>query len=250
MEIRYFKHYSSNLQRDMEFKVYGHSGKPVLFVPCQAGRFWDFEAFHMIDTWAKWIEAGDVTVFSMDTIDGETWADKTGDCAYRVQQHERWYNYTIEELVPAIKHLSGERNGCDLPIMTFGCSMGAMHAANFFFRRPDIFSSVLALSGIYDSKDAFGDYMDGTLYNNCPNYYLANIPADHYYIDMYNQRKAIICVGQGAWEDELKVSTAQLAKVCHEKGIHAQVDFWGYDVNHDWDWWFKQCDHYVPQLIY
>ena len=111
-------------------------------------------------------------------------------------------------------------------------------------------SSVLALSGIYDPVDAFGDYMDETLYNNCPNYYLANMPADHYYIDMYNQRKAIICVGQGAWEDELKVSTAQLAKVCYEKGIHAQVDFWGYDVNHDWDWWFKQCDHYVPQLIY
>ena len=63
MEIRYYKHYSGHLQRDMEFKVYGSGGgKPVLFIPCQAGRFWDFEAFHMIDTWAKWIEAGQVTV--------------------------------------------------------------------------------------------------------------------------------------------------------------------------------------------
>ena len=43
MEIRYFKHYSHHLNRDMEFKVYGHTGKPVMFIPCQGGRFFDFE---------------------------------------------------------------------------------------------------------------------------------------------------------------------------------------------------------------
>ena len=32
MEIRYFKNYSHCLGRDMEFKVYGHRGKPVLFI--------------------------------------------------------------------------------------------------------------------------------------------------------------------------------------------------------------------------
>ena len=36
----------------------------------------------------------------------------------------------------------------------------------------------------------------------------------------------------------------------YNKGINARVEFWGYDVDHDWDWWYKQCDHYVPQLIY
>ena len=30
MEVRYFKNYSYNLNRDMEFKVYGHRGKPFL----------------------------------------------------------------------------------------------------------------------------------------------------------------------------------------------------------------------------
>ena len=39
MEIRYFRNYSHCLGRDMEMKVYGHRGKPVLFIPCQAGRF-------------------------------------------------------------------------------------------------------------------------------------------------------------------------------------------------------------------
>ena len=52
MNIEYHKHYSAHLNRDMEFKVYGHGGKPVLFIPCQGGRFVDFEGFQMHETWA------------------------------------------------------------------------------------------------------------------------------------------------------------------------------------------------------
>ena len=33
MKTEYFKEYSSNLNRDMEFKVYGHAGKPILVFP-------------------------------------------------------------------------------------------------------------------------------------------------------------------------------------------------------------------------
>ena len=101
MDIRYFKHYSSNLNRDMEFKVYGHSGKPVLFVPCQGGRFFDFENFHMTDYWAKWIDAGKCMVFSVDCIDNEAWADLNGDKRQRIEKHERWYHYVVDEMVPA-----------------------------------------------------------------------------------------------------------------------------------------------------
>ena len=249
MEIRYYKHYSGCLERDMEFKIYGHRGIPVLFIPCQAGRFFDFEAFRMIDTWSKWIEAGRVTVYSMDTIDTETYANKGGDCRWRIQRHEQWIRYITDELVPTIRHLSGERNWRDIPIMLFGSSMGAMHAGNLFFRRPDLFGSILALSGLYESEDSFGSYCDDLVYDNSPNLFLANMPADHPYISMYNQRKMVFCVGQGAWEDVLKVSTGRLKQVLDSKGIHAQVDFWGHDVHHDWDWWFRQADHYVPQFL-
>ena len=130
MEIRYYKHYSSHLNRDMEFKVYGHAGKPVLFIPCQGGRFFDFENFKMIDHWAGWIEAGRCTVYACDCIDNESWAAKGADNRWRIENHERWFNYITQELVPYIKHLSGERNGYDQGILTFGASMGAMHAAN------------------------------------------------------------------------------------------------------------------------
>ena len=48
MNIKYYKEYSHHLNRDMEFKVYGHSGQPILVFPCQDGRFYDFENFKMI----------------------------------------------------------------------------------------------------------------------------------------------------------------------------------------------------------
>ena len=43
MKIEYFKEYSHCLNRDMEFKVYGHMGIPCLVFPAQDGRFYDFE---------------------------------------------------------------------------------------------------------------------------------------------------------------------------------------------------------------
>lgn len=249
MEIQYCKHYSSHLGREMEFKVYGHAGKPVMFIPCQSGRFFDFENFHMLDVWAKWIEEGRCTVYSIDCIDDEAYADKNGDPRRRIENHERWYNYVTEEMVPTIRHMSGLANGYDQGILVFGCSMGAMHAGNLFFRRPDLFDSVLALSGLYDSSMFFPGYMDELLYRNTPCIYLANMPWDHPYISLYNQRKMIFCVGQGAWEDELKASTSYLESVLRQKGINARVEYWGYDVAHDWPWWFKQVVYYVPQLL-
>ena len=58
MEMNYVKQYSPALGRDMECKIYGHGGRPVLYIPCQDGRFFDFENFHMHETWARGLTAG------------------------------------------------------------------------------------------------------------------------------------------------------------------------------------------------
>ena len=148
-------------------------------------------------------------------------------------------------MVPAIHEMRGNYDR----ILTFGCSMGAMHAANLFFRRPDLFGGCFAISGLYDNKEFFGDYCDDLVYQNCPNLYLENIPSDHFYIDMYNNSKALIVCGQGAWEEPLLESTRWLDTVCCKKGIKARFEYWGLDVNHDWPWWYKMVDLYVPQLL-
>ena len=245
MEIRYEKHWSNILGRDMEFKVYGHGGKTVMFVPCQGGRFFDFENFKMLDCWAPWIESGQCRVFSIDCLDDIAWAAKNADNRWRIENHERWFRYVVEELVPFIYHIAGHNGG----IMTFGASMGAMHAANFYYRRPDIFDSCFAISGLYDNKEFFGDYCDDLVYNNCPALFLRNMPYDHWYMDLYNSQKSLIVCGQGAWEEPLLESTRLLDTVCCEKGIRTRFEYWGLDVDHDWPWWFKMVPVYLPWLL-
>ena len=246
MEIRYFKHYSAKLGRDMEFKVYGSgSGKAVMFIPCQAGRFFDFEGFKMHETWSQWIEAGQCTVYSIDCLDEIAWAAQGQDNRWRIVNHERWYNYIVDEMIPTIKSMSGDQR-----VLTFGCSMGAMHAANLFFRRPDLFAGCFAISGLYDNKEFFGDYCDDLVYNNCPCLYLANLPQDHYYMDLYRNSDILIVCGQGAWEEPLLESTRWLDTVCCQKGIPTRFEYWGFDVNHDWPWWHKMVGVYAPQLLH
>ena len=40
-----------------------------------------------------------------------------------------------------------------------------------------------------------------------------------------------------------------LDELFREKGINVWVDYWGYDVNHDWPWWYKQAAYFVPKLL-
>lgn len=249
METEYTKWYSPSLNRDMELKRYGHRGRPLLYIPCQDGRFYDFENFGMADALRPWIDAGEVMVFSVDTIDPETWSNSGGNPHWRICRHEQWIRYITDELVPFMRETANARNGWSgYPgIMVFGASLGATHAANLYFRRPDLFDRLLALSGIYTAEYGFGGYMDDLVYLNSPVHYLANMPADHPFIPLYNQKKAVICVGQGPWE--LPASTRQLADILAAKGISAVVDYWGFDSSHDWYWWHKQAAYFLPTLL-
>ncbi len=249
MVTHYFKDYSAILGREMEMKVYGHAGRPALFIPCQDGRFFDFENFHMADVMAPWIESGQIMVFSIDTMDAESWSNTYGDPYWRIRRYEQWIHYIVEEVVPFIQDWTRESNQWDeIPgVMVFGASLGATHAVNLFLRFPEQFDRLLALSGIYTTEYGFGSYMDDVTYMNSPVHYLANMPADHPYIQLYNQKKGVICVGQGAWEEP--ETTRRMAQICAEKDIHLWVDFWGWDVKHDWPWWYKQVEYFLPYLL-
>lgn len=249
MEMQYYKWYSQRLGRDAECKRYGHAGRPVLFVPCQDGRFFDFENFGMLDVWAPWIESGQIMVFAIDTIDKETWSHKYGDAYWRGRRYEAWIQYIVNEVAPLIRETAKCNNGWpDLPgIMTFGCSLGATHAANLFFRYPDIFTGMLALSGVYTAEYGFGTYMDEVVYQHSPIHYLANMPSDHPFIEKYNRNQAIVCVGQGDWEEPW--TTFRLRDIFAQKGIDIWVDVWGHDVSHGWDWWYAQVKHFIPKMM-
>lgn len=248
MEIRYFKGYSNRMGRDMEFKVYGSCGQACLYFPCQDGRFYDFENFGMLEECRWMIENGMLQVFSVDTVDIQSLSAVWKPQRERLLRQEAYFKYITQELVPWIHEINPSSTGND-GILAMGFSMGAYHAANTFFRRPDLFTKAICCSGLYKISYMFGDYMDEIAYDNSPIDFLKNMPAEHPYIEQYNKNRLIVCVGQGAWEEPMVESTRELEEVLQSKGIRAWIDYWGKDVAHDWCWWKKQVQYFIPKIL-
>lgn len=126
--------------------------------------------------------------------------------------------------------------------------MGAYHAANIFFRHPDVFDSLVALSGIYDARFHVGDALeDFDVYTNSPVDYLRNM-SDHWTLEQYRQNNIIIACGQGAYEEECLRNTRHLQQVLSDKAVPAWIDLWGTDVHHDWVWWRQMMPYYLGKL--
>ena len=243
MHTEEWTHYSPALGRDMHMMVYGHDGIPVLTFPTQDGMCRQMEDFGVTDQIGDYLADGRIRLFVVDTVDTESWSAKGADPAWRAGRQEQYYHYIVDQVVPLIREHSDR-----LPL-TYGMSLGANHAAVTFLRRPDLFRGMLALSGVYDTDCFFDGYMDPVLYESSPERFLPNMPQDHPYVSLYNHRKIIFCVGQGAWEEDGVRTLRHMQGVFQEKGIHAWCDFWGPDVNHDWPWWFKQTRYFLPFLL-
>jgi esterase/lipase superfamily enzyme len=244
MNIEYHKWWSPNLNQDMELKVYGHYGKPVIVFPCQGGRFYEYEDFHMIDAIHEFIDGGKVKLFTVDSVDNQSWANWNAHPSDRARRHEDYDRYIVQEVAPFVRRHCGETGQ---KFISTGASMGAYHALNFFFRHPDVFDTVISLSGLYQLSMFVGDYIDENIYFNTPLAFLPNLN-DSWYIDQYRQSQIIVCCGQGAWEDAMLADTYKLKRILEEKQIPAWIDIWGQDVNHDWPWWRKMIPHFLSSL--
>lgn len=245
MRTSYHKEYSHNLHREMEYKIYGHAGKPMLVFPTSLGRFYQYEDSGMIQTLSEFIEAGKLQIWACDSIDEETFFSAHWNHEDKVQRHEQYDKYITQELIPGILHQSRWNNGgSDQRILISGCSMGAYYSASFFFRYPQYFDTLIALSGVYSTYYFFGDYMSDNVYLNSPLHYLPGLQ-DDYYLQQYRDSNIIICVGQGDYEDEMLHETRLLQELLQRKEIPARFDYWGHDVDHDWPWWNKQIHYYV-----
>jgi esterase/lipase superfamily enzyme len=249
MKIEYFSEYSHHLGRNMEYKVYGHTGKPVLVFPTSKGRFYQYEDFGMIAAIAEFIENGTIQVWACDGIDGETFLDFGRHPYDRIQQHEHYFRYITQELIPNIQYNNKNfNNGHEHPLMVTGCSLGAYQSANMFFRFPWHFDSLIALSGVYSTDHFFGSYMDQDTYFNSPVHYLANL-SDESFLDKYRSSSIVICCGKGDFEDQMIADTLKMKEILDSKNVNAWIDIWGEDVNHDWDWWRRQMPYFLGRYF-
>lgn len=245
MERRDFVIHSSCLNKDMRIIQYGTSGVPFVGFPSQCGGAGNYEEFGIIRTLSPYLDAGRMQLFCVDSVDHESWYCEQGINTWRSARQEDYYRHITEEVLPIVQ----ENSPSGKKPVVMGIDMGATHAAIVFFRRPELFSGMLALSGIYDSAHYYHGWMDSTLYDNSVECFLSNMPEDHPWIRKYNNCFMIFCCGRGSWEDKCRETLQNLEKILHRKRINALIDYWGSDVSHDWVWWKQQLEYFIPPLL-
>jgi esterase/lipase superfamily enzyme len=247
MHIEEHRWHSPSLGREMALKVYGHWGIPLIVFPCSRGRYFDYEGMGMIGAISSFIDGGRIKLFCIDSVDSESWYNFNLSPADRNGRHEDYDRYVTGEVVPFV------RDHCrtaEIRPMTNGCSMGAYHAVNFYFKHPGIFAGVIGCSGLYrlDRPEfGLGAADIPAVYFNSPLAYLGGL-VEPWFLELYRRGTIMISVGQGAWDEEALEDTHSLEAICRAKAIPAWIDIWGHDVNHDWPWWYKQMNHFLGHL--
>ncbi len=232
--------YSPALGKEMPIATYGHYGFALLLVPTAAADYLEYERFQMMDALAPIVESGKVKVFSIDSINNESWLNKQMEGAHKGIRHNQWNEYVFNEVIPFIK----SKTSNDTQIIVSGASFGALHSMNLFLKRPDLFNGVIAMSGVYNLMEYTDGFYDEQVYYNSPAHYMPNLN-DHWYLENIRRSHHIhIFSGEGPYEAPW--SAREFADVLYGKGITYQLDIWGPEWRHDWPTW-RECLPYYLQ---
>jgi esterase/lipase superfamily enzyme len=231
--------YSHRLQKEMPVAVYGDYGFALLLVPTAAADYLEYERFQLIDSLRPFIESGKVKVFSINSINNESWMNNNMDPRHKAIRQQQFNSYVYEEVIPFVKTVTSYNT----PIIACGASFGALHSMNLFLKRPDLLNGVVALSGVYDLTEYTKGYFDDDVYFNSPQHYMPNL-TDHHVLEQIRSSEHIhIFSGSGDYEDPN--ASRSFAGILYNKGINYELDVWGSEWKHDWDTWRNVLPHYL-----
>src|SRR5688572_15809471 len=239
MERSLFGWHSPALEKEMPIAIYGHYGFALLLVPTAAADYLEYERFQLMDVLTPQIESGKVKVYSINSINNESWLNNQMDPHHKSIRHQQFNDYVFNEVIPFIRTNSSP----DTPVITCGASFGALHSMNLFLKRPDIINGVIAMSGVYDLTEYTKGYFDDDVYFNSPMHYMPNL-ADHNTLEQIRKSNHLhILTGSGSYEDP--ASSGRFAKILYDKGINYELDVWGSEWPHDWNTWREMLPKYI-----
>ena len=236
MDREYLKWESTHLGREMEVLLFGHAGLPVLVFPTSGGRFFEFEDRGMVATLTDKIEAGLLQLFCVDSVDMESWYNRSVPPRKRIERQMQYEQYVLDEVTPLIKRVNP-----DPRLTALGCSLGGYHAVNIALRHPKVFTGLVSLSGAFDLTGFLDGYYDQDCYYNLPTHYLPNL-SDPRYIDLYNRGSYLLASG---WDDHCLAQSQELDRIMNAVGIAHQFYVWEANNSHDWPTWQRMVREYL-----
>src|SRR6185312_1690789 len=112
----------------MPVVTYGDYGFALLLVPTAAADYLEYERFLLIDALKPHIESGKVKVFSVNSINNESWLNNEMAGEHKAIRHNQFNDYIFNEVIPFIK----TNTSPETPVITCGASFGALHSMNLF----------------------------------------------------------------------------------------------------------------------
>ncbi len=224
MNREYHRWFSPRLQRDMELLVFGHAGAKVLVFPTRDGRFHEYENLRLVQSLADKLDAGQLQLWCVDSIDWESFYCFWCHPADRVRRHMLFEDYLLNEVMPLMQ----QKNNHPCTI-AHGCSLGAFHATNIALRHPNLFQKLVAFSGRYDLTlnvehfhDLFNGYYDDNVYFHTPTHFLPNLSCA-WRLEHLRRMDITIVIGS---EDPFFANNLQLRQILEGKGIPHQLQVW------------------------
>ena len=231
--------YSQALQKEMPIVSYGYSGFVLLLIPTAAADYLEYERFQLIQSLSTHIHAGKLRVFSINSINNESWMNNEMLPEHKAIRHNEFNHYVYYEVVPYIRNIVGNNT----MIYTSGASFGALHSMNLFLKRPDIINGCICMSGVYDLTEYTKGFWDEQVYYNSPAHYISNLN-NNWYLDKIKASHHIhIYTGSGNYE--APAANKQFSQILWDKDIWHDLDIWGSDIHHDWSTWCKMLPYII-----
>lgn len=231
--------FSPALQKEMPIATYGDYGFALLLIPTAAADYLEYERFQLMDYLAPFVNSGKVKIFSVNSINTESWMNKQMLGEHKAIRQNQFNEYIFNEVIPFIKNNTSH----ETPIITCGASFGALHSMNLFLKRPDLINGVIAMSGVYNLMEYTDGFYDEQVYYNSPMHYMPNL-TDHTILEQI-RRSNHIHILTGSGEYEAPDAGREFAGVLYNKGITYELDVWGTEWKHDWPTWRAMLPHYL-----
>jgi len=219
----------------MELLVFGHAGARVLVFPTSQGRFFEWEDRGMMATLAEHLERGWIQMFSVDSLDAESWYARWRHPAERAWRQTQYDNYLLNEVLPLTTRLNSNPF-----LITTGASFGAYHAVNFAFRHPHLVGRVIGLSGLYDISRFTDGYSDDNVYFNNPCDFMRN---EHDPTRLAAMRHMDIILATSR-DEAFRSNNEYFSGILWSKNIWHALRIWD-GWAHDWPWWKQMIRMYI-----
>ena len=237
MDREYIAWDSPILGRRMEMLWFGHAGKPMIWFPTSAGRFYQNEDFGLVGAVGDLVESGAIQICCVDSVDNESFYAKDRHPAERIRRHDQYDHYLANEVVPFARSKGADRR----PDRDPGSVVRRLPRDQL--RAPP--SRALRQDGGVLGQVRH-PLVPGRLLGRA---LLLPLPdrqrAEHGPEWAWKLSSMDICIVTGETDNILEGSK-QLIGILSAKGIRHRGDIWAAPYGHDWPWWKVQIRSYVP----